>query len=130
MVLKMIKKLPRLSDSIANMPANTMANMPANTMANMPTNTMANMPANTMANMPANTVANMPANTMANMPTNTIANMPAKAPYVVYMDNYFTLVTLFKELRDLQCRVCGTTRPQKGIPSQLVELKDYIKTIL
>lgn len=81
MVLKMIKKLPGLSDSMANLPANT------------------------------------------------IANLPAKAPYVVYMDNYFTSVTLFKELRELRCGACGTTRPQKGIPSQLVELKDHIKTI-
>ena len=45
------------------------------------------------------------------------------------MDNYFTSVALFKELRDIRCGACGTTRPQNGIPSQLVELKDHIKLI-
>lgn len=36
---------------------------------------------------------------------------------------------LFKELRDLQCGACGTTRPRGGIPTQLIELKDHIKSI-
>jgi hypothetical protein len=46
------------------------------------------------------------------------------------MDNYFSTVGLFKILRDIQCGACGTTRRQGGIPSQLVELRDHIKSIL
>ena len=49
--------------------------------------------------------------------------------YNVYMDNYFSTVGLFKTLRDIQCGACGTTRRQGGIPLQLVELKDHIKSI-
>jgi transposase IS4-like protein len=66
---------------------------------------------------------------MANRPINLMASLPTTAPYIIYMDNYFTSVALFKELRDIYCGACGTTRPQNGIPSQLVELKDHIKSI-
>jgi hypothetical protein len=45
------------------------------------------------------------------------------------MDNYFSTVSLFKALQDIQCGACGTTRKQGGIPSQLIELKDNIKAI-
>ena len=51
------------------------------------------------------------------------------APYIVYMDNYFCTVGLFKALRDIQCGACGTTRKQGGIPPYLAELKDHIKAI-
>ena len=46
------------------------------------------------------------------------------------MDNYFSTVVLFKTLRDMQCGACGTARRHSGIPSQLVEIKDNIKSIL
>jgi hypothetical protein len=49
--------------------------------------------------------------------------------YNVYMDNYFSTVGLFKRLRDIQCGAYGTSRRQGGIPSQLVGLKDHIKSI-
>jgi hypothetical protein len=45
------------------------------------------------------------------------------------MDNYFSTVSLFKALRDIRCGACGTTRKQGGIPSELVELKEHIKSI-
>jgi hypothetical protein len=57
-----------------------------------------------------------PATPIANLPANFIANSPATALYIVYLDNYFTSVALFKELRDICCGACGTTRPQNGIP--------------
>jgi hypothetical protein len=47
----------------------------------------------------------------------------------VYLDNYFTSIALFKELRDIQCGACGTTRPQNSITKQLAELKDHVKSI-
>jgi hypothetical protein len=46
------------------------------------------------------------------------------------MDNYFSTVSLFKVLRDIRYGAYGTTRKQGGIPSQLIKLKDYIKSIL
>jgi ferredoxin len=36
-------------------------------------------------------------------------------PYSVYMDNYFSLVTLFNELQNLGCGACGTACPKSGI---------------
>jgi hypothetical protein len=45
------------------------------------------------------------------------------------MDNYFSLVTLFNELRNLGCGACGTACPKSGIPPILVELKDHVKSI-
>jgi hypothetical protein len=50
-------------------------------------------------------------------------------PYSVYMDNYFTSVALFQELRNLGCGACGTARPKSGIPPILVELKDHVRAI-
>jgi hypothetical protein len=44
------------------------------------------------------------------------------------MDNYFSTVSPFKALREIRCGACGTTRKQGGIPSQLIELKDHIKS--
>jgi hypothetical protein len=52
-------------------------------------------------------------------------------PYTIYIDNYFTSVALFKELRTLGYGACRTARPKvSGIPPILMELKDYAKSIL
>jgi hypothetical protein len=74
------------------------------------------------------------------LPRIQLASQPAGHPaghaagqttfYIVYMDNYFSTVSLFKVLRDIRYGACGTTRKQGGIPSQLIKLKDYIKSIL
>jgi hypothetical protein len=48
---------------------------------------------------PANVMAYMP--TLHAMPTNTMAVLPTLAPYIIYMDNYFTSVALFTELRSI-----------------------------
>ena len=43
----------------------------------------------------------------------------------IYMDNYFTSVPLFKELRVLEYGAIGTTRPHKEFPTKLKQLKKY-----
>jgi hypothetical protein len=48
----------------------------------------------------------------------------------IYMDNYFTSVPLFSELRDYNFGVVGTTRPHKEFPKGLVELKTRFSTKL
>jgi hypothetical protein len=42
----------------------------------------------------------------------------------VYIDNYFTLIPLFKELRDLNYRAVSTTRPYASFPTSLITLKE------
>ena len=42
----------------------------------------------------------------------------------IYMDNYFTSIPLFSELRACQFGATGTTRPHKEFPLALKELKD------
>ena len=41
----------------------------------------------------------------------------------VYLDNYFTSIPLFSELRACKFGAVGTTRPHKEFPNQLVEIK-------
>ena len=48
----------------------------------------------------------------------------------IYMDNYFTSIPLFTELRACQFSAMGTTRPHKEFPSSLKELKDRFSTKL
>ena len=42
----------------------------------------------------------------------------------IYMDNYFTSVPLFEELRSCEFGAVGTTRPHPEFPSEMKELKD------
>jgi hypothetical protein len=48
----------------------------------------------------------------------------------IYMDNYFTSVPLFSELRAYEFGATGTTRPHKEFPTGLKELKDRFSTKL
>jgi hypothetical protein len=48
----------------------------------------------------------------------------------IYMDNYFTSIPLFKELRSLEFGAVGTTRPHKQFPSEFKELKERFATKL
>jgi hypothetical protein len=48
----------------------------------------------------------------------------------IYMDNYFTSIPLFTELRTCQFGAMGTTRPHKEFPSGLKELKERFSTKL
>jgi hypothetical protein len=48
----------------------------------------------------------------------------------IYMDNYFTSIPLFSELRAYQFGATGTTRPYKELPSGLKELKERFSTKL
>jgi hypothetical protein len=48
----------------------------------------------------------------------------------IYMDNYFTSIPLFKELRLHNFGAVGTTRPHKEFPSSLKLLKDKYSTKL
>ena len=48
----------------------------------------------------------------------------------IYLDNYFTSVPLFSELRACNFGAVGTTRPHKEFPSELVELKARFATKL
>ena len=43
----------------------------------------------------------------------------------IYMDNYFTSIPLFSELRAHEFGAVGTTRPHKEFPSGLKELKEH-----
>jgi hypothetical protein len=42
----------------------------------------------------------------------------------IYIDNYFTSVPLFKELRNCEFGAVGTTRPHAEFPAGMKELKD------
>jgi hypothetical protein len=46
------------------------------------------------------------------------------------MDNYFTSIPLFTELRAYEFGAIGTTRPHKEFPSGLKELKEHYSTKL
>ena len=46
------------------------------------------------------------------------------------MDNYFTSVPLFTELRACEFGAMGTTRPYKEFPIELKELKERFSTKL
>jgi hypothetical protein len=48
----------------------------------------------------------------------------------IYIDNYFTSIPLFTELRACEFGVIGTTRPYKESPNGLKELKDLFSTKL
>ena len=43
---------------------------------------------------------------------------------IVYIDNYFTLIPLFKELRDLNYGAVSTVRPYVKFPDGLITLKE------
>ena len=48
----------------------------------------------------------------------------------IYMDNYFTSIPLFTELRSCQFGAVGTTRPHKEFPKELSEIKNRFATKL
>jgi hypothetical protein len=48
----------------------------------------------------------------------------------IYIDNYFTSVPLFIELRPCEFGVIGTTRPYKELPDSFKVLKDRFSTKL
>jgi hypothetical protein len=48
----------------------------------------------------------------------------------IYIDNYFTSIPLFAELRTCQFGAMGTTRPHKEFPPSLKELKERFSTKL
>jgi hypothetical protein len=58
-----------------------------------------------------------------------VKSLPQKK-LTVYMDNYFTSISLFKELRNLQYGAVGTTRPHADFPDGLCILKDKYSTKL
>jgi hypothetical protein len=111
MVMKMIKRLPMIADRLG--PA-------GNPHTNPPVNS-ADLMANFLSNQPGNPYTIESANPHTNQlayAADSIANSPANqraVPYTVYIDNYFTSIALFKELRDIQCGAYGTTRPRGGI---------------
>jgi len=48
----------------------------------------------------------------------------------IYMDNYFTSIPLFTELRSCQFGAVSTTRPHKEFPKELSEIKNRFATKL
>ena len=51
--------------------------------------------------------------------------------YSIYMDNFFTSIPLFKELRHIGCGACGTARQKASfIPKALAELKEHFTKLL
>lgn len=48
----------------------------------------------------------------------------------IYMDNYFTSIPLFSELRACKFGAVGTTRPHKEFPKDLIEVKNRFSTKL
>jgi len=133
MVLRMIKKLPRLANPGANtiVSGNPSANAIVSGNPDANTIVLGNPDANASGYPYANRIANA-ADSADSANSANAANLVANqrvAPYTVYLDNYFTSIALFKELRDIQCGACGTTRPQNGITKQLTELKEHVKSI-
>jgi Transposase IS4 len=55
-------------------------------------------------------------------------------PYIVYLDNYFTSISLFEQLRDININACGTTRAHAAgddYPALIKELRsDFTKKLL
>jgi hypothetical protein len=58
-----------------------------------------------------------------------VKSLPRKK-LVIYIDNYFTLIPLFKELRDLDYGAVGTTRNYTSFPDGLITLKEKYATKL
>jgi hypothetical protein len=54
----------------------------------------------------------------------TLALTLPRCRITIYMDNYFTPVPLFEELRSCEFGAVGTTRPHSVSPSEMKELKD------
>jgi Transposase IS4 len=54
-------------------------------------------------------------------------------PYTVYLDNYFTSISLFEQLRDINISACGTTRAHvvgDDYPALIKELQsDFAKKL-
>jgi hypothetical protein len=60
---------------------------------------------------------------------NLVLSLPRKY-LTIYMDNYFTSIPLFLELRACKFGAVSTTRPHKEFPANLKELKDRFSTKL
>lgn len=54
---------------------------------------------------------------------NLVLSLPRRR-LIIYMDNYFTSIPLFTELRACEYGAMGTTRPHKEFPLGLTELKE------
>jgi hypothetical protein len=75
------------------------------------------------ASMVVNLIAGLP-NIPSRLPES--SDRHSVVPYSVYINNYFSSVPLFKELREIGCGACGTARPkQSGIPEPPAALKDH-----
>jgi hypothetical protein len=53
-----------------------------------------------------------------------LAHTLPRCDITIYMDNYFTSVPLFEELRSCQFGAVRTTRPYSEFPSKIKEIKD------
>jgi hypothetical protein len=154
MVLNMITKLPRLRDSAIDSAVNSSIDSAIDSAINSAIDSAINSAVDSAINSSIDSAINSSIDSAINSsvdPAISSSVDPAisssidsainsaidlainssidSVPYVVYMDNYFTSVALFKELRALQCGACGTARPRSGIPNQLIELKEHIKSI-
>jgi hypothetical protein len=126
MVLNMVTKLPRLRDSAIDSAVNLAVDSAINSSVDSAINSSVDSAINSSVDSAINSSVDSAINSAIDLAINSSID---SVPYVVYMDNYFTSVALFKELRALQCGACGTARPRSGIPNQLIELKEHIKSI-
>jgi hypothetical protein len=60
---------------------------------------------------------------------NLVLSLPRRS-LTIYIDNYFTSIPLFSELRACEFGAVGTTRPHKEFPSGLSQIKErYAKKL-
>ncbi|EDN09660.1 predicted protein [Histoplasma mississippiense (nom. inval.)] len=122
MVVNLVNRLPMVSTP------NTL-NATPNATPNTDPNITPNITPNIGPNINPNTTPNInPPNATPNATPNQISIAQPVTSYSIYMDNYFTSVPIFKELRQQGYGVCGTTRSNQ-VPAVLGELREHSNSI-
>ncbi|EDN05560.1 predicted protein [Histoplasma mississippiense (nom. inval.)] len=126
MVVNLVNRLPTVSTP--NTP-NATPNATPDATPNTDPNITPNITPNIGPNINPNTTPNInPPNATPNATPNQISIAQPVTSYSIYMDNYFTSVPLFKELRQQGYGACGTTRPNQ-VPAVLGELREHSNSI-
>jgi hypothetical protein len=92
-------------------------------------NRLPKLSTNPLPNPPPNPPLNPLLNPPLNPSSGELTITTPVASYSIYIDNYFSSVTLFNHLHIRRYGACGTARPKNGVPPLLQELKDHAKDI-
>jgi hypothetical protein len=111
MVVEMINRLPKISQSTPESAAEPTAESAAESTPE---------PA-------AEPAANLLPSSLSNLLGLEVAISSPVAFYSIYMDNYFNLVALFNHLYNHQYGACGIARPISGLPPLFQELREHAK---